>query len=372
MPDWKSEIPGTDKMMELIEEYIAPEEITSLPPMDVSYIRDPGMQGVVALATACKWNVVRRAGKPVILRSRQGTTLAIPTDTSMKFSVFLQRLRGVARDSLTVTITPQLIEQIIARFKLDHDHAREFRKIVADVPHEEETMTDPEVAYQRPTPTRGTRGLPEPGPDAVVVERDAMISHGSDGRRYISEAVLRRVWSDGAVDYECSFCGEAFITVGACSAHFGYHVKRGERPPQGERQYIEGIDREWIRESKRRRRERERERQVVRGERGRPPKVEQPDDIQWEEPAPIASPTPLVPPPQEERRERYPAPTWPLENQPEPPDVSLTTIQIAEAIERMIDQAVASIIAERDAALREVERLKGNLKGLRDLIGEDL
>jgi hypothetical protein len=352
----KVDIPGMDELRKLAEEYDAREAITSLPPLDVSDIKDAGMQGVVALATACKWNVLRKTNKPIMLRSRNGTTLAIPTDTSIRFSVFIQRLHSVARDSITVVITPELIEQIITRFKLDHDHAREFRKIVeADIPHEEEPMNEPEPVYQRPVPTRATRGMPMPSPDATVVEREPWVAHGSDGRQYVSEASYRRVWSDGAVDYECTFCGEAYLTGHACSAHFGYHVKRGERPKQGERQYVGEVDREWLRETHRRKDEREQRRG-----RGRPPAVEN-QEMRWADPPPQEEPQPPRITVEQFHREDVMAAE---------PAINVDTV--AEMVRTLINVATQQITAERDAALAEVERLKGNLKGLRDLIGEDL
>ena len=201
--------PGSDVIERLIDDIVDPIEVTDMVPYDLSGIRDPGMQALISLATACKWNVMRKPNKPIILTARDGVRLSMPTNTSIRFSVFLQRLNAIARHSQTVVITSVLIEKIIAATKVDSSHARAMRNIVGVPPQEIQEVEEEEQLEEEPS----------------VLLREPV---------YQNSASIKRTWTNNDVDFECTYCGAVFPSVQACNGHYSGHVRRGEttEPPQ--------------------------------------------------------------------------------------------------------------------------------------------
>lgn len=117
-------IPGQDKFMDIVDEAMHPIMVSNPKLIDVSYIQDRGMQAVVALAASCEWNVVSKPGRVTTLIARTGFRCTIPTDTSIKFNVFANRVNAVVTHSLTHRPTLDLMERLIKQHKLDPSHAR--------------------------------------------------------------------------------------------------------------------------------------------------------------------------------------------------------------------------------------------------------
>jgi len=211
------DIPGTDAILKLSEDAINAIQVTNIKPIDVSYIKDSGVRAIVALAASCDWNVVHRAGQMVTLISRTGHKLRFPTNTSIKFSVFASWTNGIARHSLTHLPTPELMEKLIAQYKLDTSHARVFREAVG-----------------KPEPIE----LEEPSAAAldefVPTERvEPTLNTAAKGLQYVSqimETVIRQLVPEGEdqITYRCLVCGLEFPTKRGVGGHYGNHVAKGE------------------------------------------------------------------------------------------------------------------------------------------------
>jgi len=109
--------------------YVLKPELT-----DVSMVRDPGMQALIILARSLGWNMMHKNQQPVVITARNGTQKRIPTNTSIRISVFQTTLASIILHSEDTVPTIELVDAIIRLTKLDHDHARRMRAAV----HEDE------------------------------------------------------------------------------------------------------------------------------------------------------------------------------------------------------------------------------------------
>jgi len=211
------DIPGTDVLLKLSEDAINAIQVTNIKPIDVSYIKDSGVRAIVALAASCDWNVVHRAGQMVTLISRTGHKLRFPTNTSIKFSVFASWTNGIARHSLTHLPTPELMEKLIAQYKLDTSHARVFREAVG-----------------KPEPVEPEEPSAAALDEFVPTERvEPTLSQAAKNQQYVSqimETVIRQLVPNGEeqITYRCMVCGLEFPTKRGVGGHYGGHVIRGE------------------------------------------------------------------------------------------------------------------------------------------------
>jgi len=103
-------------------------------PTDVSMVRDPGMQALIILARSLGWNMMHKPNQPVVITARNGTQKRIPTNTSIRISVFQTTLASILLHSEEMTATIELVDQIIRLTKVDQDHARRLRAAM----HEDE------------------------------------------------------------------------------------------------------------------------------------------------------------------------------------------------------------------------------------------
>jgi len=235
--------PGYSALMNLAEEAISPVYVTDLKPIDVSYIKDTAMRAVVALAASCQWNVVHKPGRQVTLISRTGFKQSIPTNTSIKYGVFLNRIWAINTYSFTHLPTAELIDKLLNQYKLDASHARAFRLLVASVssePQADEDTDEDQFTEQGDALARmGVTSEPEEEapvePDEFVpTERvEPTLSTAAKGLQYVSqimETVIRKLVPDGddQITYRCLVCGLEFPTKRGVGGHYGGHVSKGE------------------------------------------------------------------------------------------------------------------------------------------------
>ena len=217
-----SETPGYDRIIQLSNEYREPVAVISPKLVDVSFIDDPGMRAVVVLALSLEWNMVHKANRVLTLIARNGFKHVIPTDTSVKFNVFQNRVYATITHSMTHIPTLELAEKIIKQCKLDPSHARVLRDAVtkmamASVPEEE--VEEPSAA-----------ALDEFVPTERV---EPTLSTAAKGLQYVSqimETVIRQLVPHGEdqITYRCMVCGLEFQTKRAVGGHYGNHVIKGE------------------------------------------------------------------------------------------------------------------------------------------------
>jgi nucleotide-binding universal stress UspA family protein len=248
------DIPGRKKMEQLIEAVREPTVVHSPVLIDVSYISDKGMQAVVALAASLEWNVVHKYNKPVTLIARDGFKHVVPTDTSIRFNVFMNRVNATITHSVTAIPTPELMDRLIKQFKLGPSHARVFKAAVGEgvvdgvvdpdnpdehlpeflpeeEPHEmQSSMDGGNVAEE--LKAKAEKILEAKG--FTPTERvEPTLNHMGDGAQYISpimDTIIRQLIPEGAdqITYRCKQCGLEFETKRSVGAHWQVHVKAGE------------------------------------------------------------------------------------------------------------------------------------------------
>lgn len=233
-----SDIPGVKQFMELADAALDPTLVWNVKPIDVSYIKDPGVRAIVALAASCEWNVVHRAGAMVTIISRTGRKLRLPTNTSIKFSVFTSWVNGVVLHSMTHVPTAPLMDKLIQQYKLDASHARVFRQAVSQPASEQEAddSEDEEVNVTKEDVSPNVAPDEQPASSGVEVfsERvEPTLSTAAKGQQYVSqimETVIRRLVPDGMdqITYRCLVCGLEFPTKRGVGGHYGGHVTKGE------------------------------------------------------------------------------------------------------------------------------------------------
>jgi hypothetical protein len=219
-------------------------------PVDLSNIGDKGMKGAVMLAVALGWNLHQRRGAPAQLKSRQGLTRNIPTDTGVRQSVFWSIIASILSHSDGKLPSPHLIEQIVKQTGMSKTHAQVLTSRTAIIMgggkvEEEEPEPEPEPEpdpMALPTPEQIKEIFGEPTPVAttpvvaefVPTERtEPTLNHQGDGKQYISEimvTVIRQLEADGdeQITYRCAVCGLEYETKRGVGAHYQRHVQAGE------------------------------------------------------------------------------------------------------------------------------------------------
>jgi len=247
--DLMRSVPGRDRVERLIDDIRHPVLVHSPVLIDVSFIEDPGMRAVVVLAASLEWNVVVKQSRPVTLISRDGFKHVIPTETSIKFNVFRNRVNATITHSLTAQPTLELMEHLIKQFKLGPSHARVFRAAVGEgVMDDVVSVDDPDEGLPEPELGADVELVPEPGP-APALDRDEeattpvvepfservepTLSTTKGGDQYespIMETVIRQLVKDGddQITYRCIICGLEFETKRGVGGHYGRHVAAGE------------------------------------------------------------------------------------------------------------------------------------------------
>lgn len=259
--------------------------IRRLTPVDVTGIVDQGMRALTLYAVSMGWNA-RQKGQ-VILTSRGGHSINLPSDTSVRRHYMASNLRQImTHTEVDKKPTIDLVEQIMAAVKLTKEAEREFREITGvgfrpkrpklpepppipafrnDGPKAPKTVVPPppEMLPQPikpPPPITGSGAAnvevpstpqidplvsnvavprlppstPPPGYKAkepTIVSREPFRGKYMDARE---ETVSNRVeFSDGTVKYECIVEGCGWMTTNPRSigGHRVVHIKRGEVQP---------------------------------------------------------------------------------------------------------------------------------------------
>jgi hypothetical protein len=271
------------------------EPITELALVDVSSMKDSGMQAIVLLARSLGWNVMHKLGQPVVLTSREGVSRRIPTNTSVRASLFQTLLSSVMLHS-TAEPSLELMEKIIRAVKPNPDQARRLRLAVGETPQQHaERLANAELAEPAPTGTsvviewadppedkkakyvppvehtyaRERTIEPEPEPVPQPWKREGVAEGPADGgehgeivrqgpylakssinstldgrivgRVYTSNTSQEREWSDGYKDYVCNFCGLAFKSARGAGSHKQVHIREGEAQSDSAEQVKQGL-----------------------------------------------------------------------------------------------------------------------------------
>jgi hypothetical protein len=262
-----------------------PTLATTITPVDLTGVRDAGMRALVLLAASLGWNVLQRANNPIVITARDGTSKRLPTNTSIRMSVYQTALSTIMTHSVETVPTVELVDKIIDATKLDRDHARRMRIAIGESAQEhkqrllamaagvgkareaEEHLTQriempvaaeplaQEAAYEtgKMAPEavefvdelpaeEPTRAWGDDWPDTPADDGDhgGIVSvepfwahrsgHGKTSKAYLSSTARERTWEDGYVDYTCVYCGKAHKSSRGVGSHFQFHYQNGEVP----------------------------------------------------------------------------------------------------------------------------------------------
>jgi len=242
------------------------EFVTTLNPIDVASVRDPGMASLVLLAASMGWNVLQKPRNPVVITSRGGTQKRLPSDTSIRMSVFQTSLSTILAYSAAEDMkagTPDLIDAIVAITKPSHEHRRRLYLAVGEdtkahrdrVNNHEEGPKGPREP--QPLTTRiEVPEMPEPEPElaaraATLMDNEMYRQGPADGDdhgmlvdvveffptrhtgkevqlRYLSDSSYQRIWEDDFVDYVCIVCGQPKTTSKGMGPHRQAHFRKGD------------------------------------------------------------------------------------------------------------------------------------------------
>jgi hypothetical protein len=253
--------------------------VTHVYPINLTGVRDEAVQALILLAASLGWNVLMKRGQPAVLIAHDGMQKRIPTDTSIRMSVFQTALSTIMVHSGDQEPTLALIDEIIKMTKPSKDHQRRLRLAVGETPSEHrervanaersapdvpkgehltqriEMPVEEDTSALREGLVAPPAGAADGGDHGEIVSREPFHAHysghtGYGAMTYQSEVSLERVWADGYRDYECTFCGKAFKTPRSVGGHRQVHTKAGEAEAIGAQPWkrpgaIKGRDTEW-------------------------------------------------------------------------------------------------------------------------------
>ena len=355
--------------------------VTRATPVDMTGVRDTGMQALIILAASLGWNVLKKHNTPVVLTARDGTQKRLPTNTSVRMSVFQTALSTIMVHSGEIEPTIELIDEIIKATKPSHDHARRLRLAVGETPaehrnrinaiaagvadteraegehltyHPEITgMTEPEVdVYLVDDPADALNFEPpfDGQEHGELISRESFHAHYSGtskgtGYTYQSVTSFERIWEDGYKDYECQVCGKVYGSSRAVGSHRQVHTKAGE---------VKRDERYMTAEYRARRYKRD----------GRASEVEFVDELPPQNPLDL--------PPMEVTPGEF-GEALPPEITPEVAEDALTLLDaIAKLMQprlaRKYEERQAELIIERDEALKRLAEVEGEFDALVEML----
>lgn len=243
--------------------------VSKLTPWDTTGVKDQGVRAVISLAVSLGWNVVLKPGNPCTLIAKDGARLRMPTDTTVKDSVFQGYLSTVMTHSQEFTPTVQLMDSIIATHKkLSDSHQTRLRMAVGESAkqHRErmaamnegakeiaqgdhltqrieipellvtktgKVLTDDDIQALADEAERGydvshlkeqSMGTQPVGTEAPhIVSEQPFIARNTTGWSYESPGVIVREWSDGHKDFRCMDCTYVHTSPAGIGGHRKVH-----------------------------------------------------------------------------------------------------------------------------------------------------
>lgn len=233
-------------------------------PIDTTGVTDNGVRALITLARSLGWNIVLKPGQPCTIIAKDGARLRMPTDTTIRDSVFQGYLSTLMTHSIEHTPTVELMDSVIAiHKKLDDSRKNRLRLAVGETAaqHRErmkaaeqgareyvvnaepitQTIKLPDIHPQDellaiPTPVEATTAPPptqplgEPETPRLVKSGPYMKAARKGHRAQPSENIIQQEWSDGSVTYKCAFCP---FTSANIHAHSGHNKNHGAKSREG-------------------------------------------------------------------------------------------------------------------------------------------
>jgi hypothetical protein len=229
------------------------------------------IRAVVALALSQGWVPIE--GKGIMMVAKDGTKINLPRNSHLKQNVFRHHVHSIIthkdeppheyRKGVMGAPLAVIMDVIIERLRLDHDHARIMRDAIpkvekAPVPPAQiggnpaaepapgdESIPAPVVTHGDPQGARSLLSDEEAEAEVQriiaatsqrhIVSTEPWSAHGrrsrtGDSMVYPSEAVMQRNWSDGTKDYACRYEGCDYVRDIArpVANHYGAVHSRGQ------------------------------------------------------------------------------------------------------------------------------------------------
>lgn len=235
------------------------DDIPSLPPFDLSLVKDEGAKALIMLAVGLGWNVIVRAGQPAKLTARDGKVVSVPTNTGLRVGVWQSYLSSIMTHTEPGwSVSPQYVDRLVKTFKVDREKERRIRDAIGESPEQLrerraalKEIPEPEMVLSvsgvdapdmEPTPPRppflptSTAPLAERVAVHVVSRKPAMARYqatAGGAKLYESKAADEITYSDGSKTYVCNICDKPYPSLKAVASHRRVHTNAGEASPIG-------------------------------------------------------------------------------------------------------------------------------------------
>ena len=227
-------------------------------PLDVSDIQDKGMKALALLASNLGWTRANARGMAIFHAPNQHE-LRLPTNTSIRMSVYQSRLNAIMTHSTEVP-TSKLVQEIIDKVKPSATHTQRLRAVVPveqlELPVEEPTaeaewvvlqaeqfhQAQPEEFALVDGPATPVATTPVVEPEQPVHKEPYIVRYGRKGGQslYRSNFIEVWTWPDGHQTLNCPWCGRSFETANGVAIH-----ARSEHPdliPERRSEWVQGVE----------------------------------------------------------------------------------------------------------------------------------
>ena len=185
-----------------------PIRVTTIKPVDVHDVQDQGCKALIMLAVSLGWSAAKSPGPMHLVSPDDGALVRVPTNTSIRMSLWRSCLQSIVRHSSSHQATEELVEAIGKASKMSKSHLSRMKALVLWQPDEAEV----EFNVEPPKPER-TLVKVEP----YIVRLGARATGGN--RNYVSPNVMVWTWSDGDQTLHCKFCDMHFSTAVGVANH---------------------------------------------------------------------------------------------------------------------------------------------------------
>lgn len=197
-----------------------PIRVTTIKPVDVHDVQDQGCKAIILLAASLGWSAAKSPGPMHLVSPDDGMLVRVPTNTSIRMSLWRSCLNSVLRHSTSHVPTLELVEAIAKATKMSKSHLSRMSSLVANgAPPETEPSI--ELGVEPPPPEVAVdleaAELEPAKKEAYVVRLGAKVGGGA--RNYVSPNVEVWTWADGTQSLHCKFCGLQFSTAVGVANH---------------------------------------------------------------------------------------------------------------------------------------------------------
>lgn len=332
-----------------------PIRVTTIKPVDVHDVQDQGCKALIMLAVSLGWSAAKSPGPMHLVSPDDGALVRVPTNTSIRMSLWRSCLQSIVRHSSSHQATEELIEAIGKASKMSKSHLSRMKALVLFQPDEAEVEFNVEPPKEDTTVSINLDVIKAEQRERTLVKVEPYIvrlgARATGGNRnYVSPNVMVWTWSDGDQTLHCKFCDMHFSTAVGVANHAG----QKHRGLATEGSFDNGgvLTPTVLTPTPYKSHEKKEE----------PPVVEpEPEPITDEEWVPFAKAVGIEPEPE-----------------PDPDEIALRLLQqIRDLLWPGIDQYVEGLLddaktarQERDAAVARAEKAEQYIQTLRELLNE--